>query len=404
MISLPDYKSIVYGNKVAGVSIFYSEDKKCSCTGLLLKKVKGNVIVEKEFIEKGSIEELVKEIPQKTPVSINISGKGLLIRKVKKQNEYDPVQLIRSLIPNASPEDFYIKVYDFETNSFVALIRTEQVKSLIEGFTANNLFVTEINLGPFSLSNILGQLSAFDSIVCPGYRINIENNSIKDYQLCSEHLDFQYQIGEEKFSSESILSFATGLDFFIEENKDQKNAEIEGSRISYRFHRKGKVFGMAGLVLLFSILLINFLMFDSYNKKVNMIQQKVAMNRTLVNQHDSLKSEFLRKKAFSEKFGNTGSSTFSLYLDRLASKVPNEVILDKVFINPIRKHSGNNKKLEFENNKIIIEGRTKSSLDINQYIKDIKSFSWVKEVEVINFKNEKTNKTAQFILEIITNV
>ena len=149
------------------------------------------------------------------------------------------------------------------------------------------------------------------------------------------------------------------------------------------------------------MLLINFLLFDHYSKKSNELSANINLNTGLLQQLDTLTKELKFKEDFIEQTGILSNSRLSLYSDRIASTLSDNIQLIDLSINPLDKKLKSNQEPEFNKNKIYINGITSNSTILNDWIKTIMKEGWVKEVNIKNYNQDNAITKGEFKIEII---
>ena len=115
---------------------------------------------------------------------------------------------------------------------------------------------------------------------------------------------------------------------------------------------------------------------------------------------DTLKKEFTFKKEFIEANALNFQGKTAYYADDIASTVPSSIRLEVMdFFSPEKKIK-EDQEIKFITKSITIKGVVNNSLFVNNWIKDLQSFSWVNSVKVISYEQESISKEGTFELVI----
>lgn len=399
--------SFVKGNRIACIEVILLTETNWEYNIVVLKKNKTKLEFEAVKTSIDSFDEIKKTLSVKIPVCLVIYGKVIMLKKVSVKEDKEE-SILQKILPDATLNDFYFQeLYTNNENKFVSVARKNLIEKILDTFSENKFHIVDITFGPFSIEHIFPLFDNVpDEILLEHYKLKIENSIIKDCKHIEHNKDeIKYQVGDEALSNKALVSFAGGFQYlFVNSGKTSTNipAVIQSSK-EYTNSRIFMVAGWGVLILTFSILLINFLLFDNYNKKSRELYSKVGQYESLLNKHDALEKELEIKKQLLEKTGLLQSSKMSFYADRLASTLPSEIKLTELNINPLKKKQQNKKELIFRKGIIHIAGTSKKSTVLNDWIKTIKQNDWAVDVTILGYKKDLANMPGKFTIEITVN-
>ncbi len=337
------------------------------------------------------------------PVLCSIDGKGLLHKKISV-NENDKLEeLIGNIFPNIQVDTvLFQKVFIDDNNVFVSVVKKETVELFLPLF--NNKPLYEIYLGVFNIRKTLSILTnAGDKIVLPGCEIALYDGKINTLNRSAKNPEY-YQLGSENLSSDFLVSYSNALCYFIECDdlipvfvKNNNSGEFLAKRAL-------KKLGVSAIVFFFSLLLVNFLIFDHYNKKENTLSVLCISNDELFVKLEELKKELQFKNEFITKSGFLKSSKLSYVVDSLASTVPASVVLNKFEVNPLSGKMKKNEQPVYEYNTVILCGESASGTALNLWISELKKIPWVKDLSITEFEQKDSYSAGMFELKIIVNM
>lgn len=351
-----------------------------------------------------------KQLPANVPVILVLIGKGVIHKKVTHNSGDDEKVLFQKAFPNTKREDFYIqKTFIDQSHSFLSFVRCEAVDSILNEFKKNSIDVIGLYFGPFPINHIIPLLNEVETdhstINVGSTSLVIKNGLIEAIQPISGGIIAkQIKIGEEIIDSDSIISYAAAIGYFINNNQ---LFTLDAQRVKdyEKEHEQKKMFfvlGRTSLIFFIVSLLINYVFFNHYYNEKNNLSAEISSQLDEINQYDTLKEALEKKKAFLSNSGFLTESKTSFYADRLAATVPDDILLDDLDINPLLKKSeaDTSATKNFALGTIALSGTTKNSIDVGDWMKLIKRNEWVKNAELLSYSQDKELNEGRFKIMI----
>jgi len=392
------------GNTSVGIHIYIDENSNYDMSLLILQKKKSKLEILNTRTSLSNIDELKEYIPANKPIYLAIDGKGIIHKKINSSGEIDDKTALSFVLPNAVVEDFLIETNEINSEkTFVSLARKEGVNEIINTLSKAEIKVHEIYLGCFSLNHSIALFDRdYQLIQIPNYKIDISEKKIYAIEKIENNFNEKsFSIGNSFVSDKAIVAFSLALSHFIDVEYEQKLPQVNENKDNYLYRNLFIISGWSILVFLFTMLLVNFLLFDYYNKKSNDLSYKVGQNKDLLAQLDTLSSQIKRKDEIVKKSGFFNNSRNSYYADRIAFLLDDNMELTQLEINPLLKKVKQGVEPQFTFDYIIVKGISKRSIDLNEWIHKLKKEDWVKAVNLQNYINETGQLTAEFELEIL---
>jgi hypothetical protein len=391
----------LYGNSVVGVHLQIVDDNRWRMDVALLEKRKNLIQFIAKYSNITGIEELQQVIPANFPIILSVDGKGIVHKKI---NSSDKEHMIQLVFPNVRSEDFILQTQELDDGlSIISLARYNVVHELLNVFFARNFRIYGIILGPFAL-NCIWELFDNNTGLLSFENFEIVNIKGRISQITgrSEKLDSSlFQIAGEVIPSGSLIPYANAVSFFM--------GSIPGVSISKDlciFHRSEyiykKLVRITGLILLgslFMILIVNFFLFDKYNKEYNRVNIHYKTGIELAKRVDSLRTTLTKKEELIEKNDLKTGTKFSFYADQIAASVPGSIALIKLEFNPPEKQGSQN-QFKFQRNTIIIHAKCISGYILDGWMNVLRNESWIKQMEVLNYQQENYSDPGIFILKV----
>lgn len=351
-----------------------------------------------------SFQQLAGVIPEGSPVVLILTGKGVLMRNSEFNRDASVKDLIRSVFPDAQADDFLLsKESLFEKGLVVCLTRTKQAKDVINRIQTHSIFVSEVLIGPLTVSSILPLLEPETSPVYTGhYSFFHRNGQLVDVQSVETEYPADFRVEEMTVPANLVIPFAAAFEFLIVNHGIPTTplpaVKDTAQRIRIQSKIKRALAVMIGL--LFVILFFNFFIFDHYTRKYTELASVVEENRKTMKQTDSLRELIQHRELFYKQSFVSNNLKGSFIIDRIAGSKPAGIFITDFSVRPIRfKEDEMNKEPQYQPRLIRILASVNESDALNQWIKRLEDLEWVESVAFNNYR-EKEDHDATVTLEI----
>jgi len=395
-----------------GVELAFLSGGELLISGVVLRLEKNKIVKKKEFHFLSSYEDLVQKAGVKAPLAITINGRGVLQKKMEARDLTD--RPVEAMLPNANPNDFYHSVTPIGELATVAVIRKETLDKIIADLQQKGFRVLSAAIGITDLPNLLPFFS-FDQrtfLSTPFYSLVFdEQQQLEDIEFATgvtptEYDKVEYNIGDQYVYSTALTGFAsaTGL---LASGPDTGAAfsqtAIQQEKENYKYFRYYKAGLWAMLAGLFTILLVNFFIYNHY---FSLNKDREGMRQLSQEQEDKLKKQsaaLRQKEDFLSQSGWEASSRLSYFADRIAGLVPSGTLLTDMQINPVNNGLlGDDKGIRFRRDTIQVTGTCDDPTELNQFTNNLKNIQDFKTVSIRNYAYKKEIRSGTFFMEIIT--
>lgn len=386
-----------FGNikKVASISVYLNGDG-LRFDALILKFVKGEIEIQEEYNDLNTIEELTSKIGVQLPYVLNFNGKGVLNRKVdNSENKY------QSILLNSNATDFYFTEYGLENNYYISVVRRSVVKQVVADIEAFKGCVINVSSGPFLLAGI-SQYIGKPSYTLHDYVLTFEKDKLIGFKKEVGNEKQWYLVGKQNIRGESLSALSNGVQFFnsapefILPNDPpifEKNYEEAKQKVIF------KQFGFFMLVFFLVLLLGNYLYLGHLNKTVQSNAFLLAEYTEDFAKINELEEEKTRKEILLRTSGVLTKKYISFYLVEIAKSVPKEVVFNQLTVKPVKKEIKDKHKIEIDNQLILVNGISKSSSHLSDWISDLKKIDWINKVEIVDY--EYAGGNGEFAIRIV---
>ncbi len=396
--------NIFQSNTVAGIDINILKENEFVFQYVQLKKVKQTIAINNQAKQIDDIEALKQRINPKDPVILNVSGKGIIHRKIAHEGLTEE-EMLQKVFPNARVSDFYLQHMPLDDEHvYLSVIRKKTLHEIIELLKSHHLHIINIFLGPFAVNHIIPFIDHDKkNILLPDIKIITNEQKIIDFKVSENHdISTEYSIGSDQVPALLLKSFSAAFGYFLDAGS--VNAlhipSLANEKQEY-FHKQLFVkVGWAALIILFALLLGNYMVFTHYKGKQERLSSELSKNRVTLSKLKFLKKELKRKTQFVEEKNILGKTKLSFFADRIARSIPEQIVLDQLALNPVRKKVKEHESIDIRQNTIIINGSSTNSTILNQWIEELKNFAWIVQLDIINYKQESLHSSGDFSIEI----
>ncbi len=381
--------------KVVAVNVEL-DGKEPSYHYLILKKTKTEIDFGKHGIRINDLDALVKEVGTNHPILLHFTGKGILNRKTKFQENYR-----HTILLNANLSDFYFSDFLTENSAFSSVIRRDIVDETINHLTEKKLQIISISSGPFHTA-FLSEILNKKELVVDQIILSFEENELVDFKKAENSEKDSILLGEERLSQELITCAALGAVFF---NPNEKVIFPENEMIFQENYEEAKQkniftrFGMGMMLFFLTILFANYLYVGHLNKAT--VENSVYLEEynDQLTQISVLEEEKMRKEKLLQSSGLLNRNFLSFYLMEMANSVPKEITFDEVVLRPLKDEIKQRQKIAFEEHLLLVNGRSKTSHILSQWIKRVQQEEWLSNVEILDYAYQ--GNEGYFELEMI---
>ncbi len=390
----------IRGSRYIGVSALMNGviTEFCGCE--IIKK-KNEFEVYKSFQCNQGVKDIKNHVSGEFPLVLNIEGKGVIHKVVENINLNDK-DIGKSLFPGVVLEEFFIQIHQNKNGTgYISICRKELIMNLIEEFKQYGFLVIALKLGPFSIESFLPDID-FDNNELPlfGIMATIRDGMVDCISKNTKMLNCDVKFQEEIVNSDTLTSYCTVLDYFVNKNSGFIKSGILRQLTKENVYRK-RFLSLLYLVplLIFLGLLINFILYSHYNKDLEKTEKSYSLNSSVLGMLKKMEGELSDKENFIKGNEITGTKADIRYFDLLAKSLPDGIILNKMEINPLQTKIKESQQVKLMENKIIIEGDVIEESVLRDWIGELNEEMWTKQVKIRKFVHEE-HSALQFELLI----
>jgi hypothetical protein len=402
VLNFLDTYKLIKGQAAFGVEVIFNTKENYTLVAVELKSTQEGIEVVRKFTDI-TLAALAKENTKNIPLYFSVGGKGVIHKKIKAEDAATDQELIGQVFPNAALKDFYIqrsKIKGFE--SWVSVVRKEVLDNFLQQIEKLNLFGVQLFLGPFALETTLPFINKM-TVITTAHELTIEDHHIIQLDsLGSVSNGEEYDVEGELINSHELIAFGTAFNHFVPSLKITPilSEKVTQFKAEYFYKNKSIVVGVSIVAFFFILVMGNLLIGGSYEKTHNELQYQMNSNREFVEELKTLKKELKIKEQFVQNSGVARASKIAFYTDQIGMSIPKSIQLDQLFVNPLAKRIHKAEDINFNYNTIKIRGTVTRSIDLNDWIKELKGYEWVDEIHIISFIQDNRKTVGEFEIEV----
>lgn len=406
MIGQAAYSRIAGQNKITGVEVFLQMDGKMLINAVSLKKKGDKLEIIQEQVAIESLKQLKQQFGVSNPLVLVFNGRGLLHKKITNDNQEDSSRNIYKILPNAQVGDFYLQQAEInQLEMFGSVVRKEIIDQYLQQFMEAGFLPVQVYFGPFILNSIVPLLDNPAELVKIGsYDLTVKNQLISDFEFQGEEIsNRKISIAGEQLKQQAAIAFSAAFSYLFPSglNIALTIPFVDFLKEESKQKQLFKTLGWGILLFFLGVLLINFFMFDYYNKKNGELSERYEKNKGILDYMVMMKTKIEQKNAFIEQSGLKNASRTSFYADRIAMDLPDKIKLTEINIHPLEKKIKAGEAIAFAYKTIIVRGNCKRSSDLNTWRLILNQNNWIEDVQVLNYLQGNADELGEFEIKIL---
>ncbi|WP_026898445.1 hypothetical protein [Daejeonella oryzae] len=393
-------------NTVIGISIKINSDNSTTIQACKIHTSKNQLDFEKKALDLNTLEEFNNEFISKDYLSVNLTGKGILHKRIDRIDEINSSNF-ESILPNAVFNDFYIQNFISGKHSFVSVIRKTEAEKWLSSIKNMGFIPVMLSLGPFPVNSILPQINTYDnSIIFDGHVIGLNIQNEWETYTYDEYKKspFPVKLENEPIDEKLLISYSAAFQAVFAGFSESIEAHVmylEDQLRSITANKRTKFLAVGMLIFFFIILLVNFLIFWSLNSSNQAISSKLGQISNGNLDTKTIQKSVETKENDLKLLGWDDDLDKAYFIDQLAMNLPEQISWNSLEINPVDLlQSRNSGSIKLLDRTIILSGFSDKIVPVNNWIADISEYEWVKNVQLQSYIIDQEINKGKFILMI----
>ncbi|WP_299550673.1 hypothetical protein [Seonamhaeicola sp.] len=383
---------LLYGNRFCGVE-YTLKDEQDMLYVTVLKRAKKTLNID-TISRVTSIEGLASKLSKNQHIFLVINNDNVLTKCVEDQTNSNKNNRVYNAFPNLNIDDFYYEIIDQNGKHFVSICRKSYLEALLTKFKGYGVQIINVSLG----NNVIAGITGFTTnrqISSSNSNIFIEDGLIKSIEKRASMDTAEYDINGLQTSNTDLLSLSGALETVIGTYNSQTNFEhlilsLKDTFFQSRFYN---LFLKTGLVLILSILLVNFFVFNHYFDQVNDLQQTSQINEVSKQDLLQLNEAVSKSQKMVDDMLKSNASKSSFYVNAIIQSLPESVLLSELNYQPLLKRIKKDKPVETNTNIILISGVSNNSESFSKWINSLESLTWVHGVDILGYEDASVSES-----------
>lgn len=381
---------MLFNQKTYGLSIRWNSSEFIEEAGVVISEFAKDK-VEIESHQKLSFDDAIKLLSQKNTI-VTLSSPSIIHLKLENQSI---AEAIESFFPGVSIDTFFTQRFE----DSLALINKEELNKLLNLLGEQGIKSAHVILEPIALL-ALQHTTGDDQI--QGLEFDYENAQLQESKNTE---DYSYKtIDEKNLNTLEYVSFGGSLivkAFEIEETGHPEMLKANSKSVKEEKTVKRTLVACVGLLL--------FLSLGNYIYYSHLTQMNKDLDLTLFSSNasqerlDALKIKVSQYQQLRSGLNEISQKQGAYLLDELGKSLPKEIAFRKLCLESPQKIK-EGYQIEFDENVLTLEGKTTSTIALNNWIEEISEADLVDDIKLINYEDSKEkrgNFTIKLFLESV---
>ncbi len=339
------------------------------------------------------------------PLCLVLSGKGIMVKKILLggHEALDLKDLMQQHLPAIQASEFYTQFYQNDNGSgHIALCRKEQLNQLT-GALGPKAEPANVYIGS-AVCNALSVITAsYNRLSSSTLRLELSNGFLDESHPLGDTDPVTLSIDGLSVAPAQILAFAAGFAYLSrQEVYTTDNTEIERLPKQHAEKIRVRILLFFFIAILFVISGVNSVVFFQKFEEHTALEVELNLYESKNSQITKLLEEYQKKKSLIEQAGVFDHKKISVYADKIAASLPQDIVLREMYFNPEDGEAELDSLADFRQNELIIKGNCSKSLLLNDWVNVLKSQSFVKSVNLENYIFSSEGHLPNFVLKLKT--
>lgn len=390
-MGLPSINSLLLGKQYIGVEHFTLNNEDKVSLLLVDNKKEGLVIAKKDRVNYNG--KIAEKWDSKLPFFLIVNTNQVIQKEVAGIDPSDE-KLLHKAFPNTNWEEFYFEIWRLKTKSIIAITRKSYLDEMVANYETQKISIAGISLGICSIAEIVDYTTETEFYTNHQAISRQEQNQIITSKVLESTVI--YNINDLQLENRQLLAFS-GILRMIMNSTPNTGSIVSYSEELYDSYNQ-KMFFSKGLkvmvVVVFAILVVNFLFFSHYYKLAQETSETLLVNKSSIEDVNQLKKRIIVKEEKVKSILGKTTSQSSLMLNEIARKIPSSIVLTELAFNPLEKKVKLEEPIFVREKTITISGTTIANEAFTLWVEEIEKLNWVDKVLITHFGKNEANETA----------
>ncbi|SFC79213.1 hypothetical protein SAMN05421747_12715 [Parapedobacter composti] len=393
--------------QVVGVELLLAEGDVLVANLVVVRRAGTKVHFVRGEYGLGSYSAIAAHVPAGVPMMVAMGGKGVIHRSVARGAGEGDEALLRQVLPNAKPDDFYVQSADLEGIHMVSVARRTQVDDVIGALQAQGLVLLGAGLGPFAVDFFREFLmdEKREVLALWRHRFTLHGGKIAGYELLPDDSAVtarRVELGGEQLNERLVPAFAVAFVAISDIPFAQLPvAALQTSAAECRGKWAFRRSAVAVMVFFLVVLLGNALYFMHYSDKVAGFAGSDALD--IQREINKLQQQGAERDALLKGLWHADMPRWGMaYMtDRLAASRPASILLTELAVYPKDvAMSRRERRPVHAPSAIRIRGTCTDVPLLNGWMKQLRQLPFCQAVEIDSYEFDGRNGLGIFTLSL----
>jgi Tfp pilus assembly protein PilN len=395
-MAIPSLTSILIGNQYIGIEHFSFKNEEKTAI-LLVEKKKGElVITQKDKVSYTG--KIAEKWNKKLPCFLVINTSQVIQKEIDAIDTSDE-KLLHKAFPNTNWDEFYFEIWRLKTKSVIIISRKSYIDALLSNYLQQGILVSGISLGIGALSEIINYTE--ETELCTNHQIISLNEETQTIKIAATDSGTTYNINGLNVKNSHVLAFAGILRLLLGTAANTGNSINHSQELNEQYKQQN-FFSKAVrlmIIVLLSILLINFFAFSHYYALAQETSETLMLNKSSVEEVAKTKKRIQLKEQKVKMVIAMTSSKSSLIINEITRKIPQSILLTELIYHPLEKKIKTEEAIITQEKTITVSGATINNEAFTHWIEAIEQLRWINQVVITHFGINEANET-EFSIKI----
>ncbi|HEX9600808.1 MAG TPA: hypothetical protein VF985_04910 [Mariniflexile sp.] len=352
--------------------------------------------IESRFFSNDFDKPFKEKLTKDYPIILHIEGDNIINKQVENKVGYR-----NDLIFKANPDEFYFFEYHQNETVFISVTRKQNVDDFIKQISDTQRYVVYLSFGPFVMANLIPVVKDYDTISSSNYTIKIRNGELLSFE--NEQISFkEFIINGDRLTQRELPLLAAFLNYKYPNPAVEFNTEfLSKNKDEFKFKKWFKIAGIFTLAFFLISLSISHYLMGFYLNRLAEKESLNAMSQQTIIQVEALKEEKALKEKILLSSGIGNKSFLTKYVTDIGNSVPQNIILNTIYIMPPFKKIKTSEKINFDINGITIRGESENDKSFNDWLIKLEALTWIRKMDIEGYSQEtKTENTFTIKIKI----
>ncbi|RNL88486.1 hypothetical protein ED312_08540 [Sinomicrobium pectinilyticum] len=332
-----------------------------------------------------------------------INTNNILTRITETTGNAD-IAIVNKAFPNIKIDDFYYEVVPSGERAFIAICRKAYIDRILGELKDKGYTPSGFSLGLLCMQHLAAFTGNGETGVSNA-RVIFADGLLADIRKEETVPGTTYTVNGLEIPGPHLPGFVAVLGLITGNTGSISNFSDRNTYFRQEFYHRRffRLFVRSALVFLLVLLLANFMVFNHYFGKTEVIKQASEVNRLNRENFMKLKEEVDKKEKVVGDIRSSSGSRSSYYTDRIIQALPASILLKELRYQPLQKQIREGQEVLLQEDRIMISGESADSNRFSEWIENLEAMNWTENVSIRDYGSSASGASFSIMLTIKNN-